>query len=135
MIRTVFVSTEPIAYSEGLDECGSEVFSFHPDGFWKLTGPGIYIAMKGSTEQGDFEVLYVGSAKNILARIAEDTHESLREALRQKGCRLMIISCKSEKHAREEESRCIFECQPTLNIRGKSNGEIARAIQEESEHA
>jgi excinuclease UvrABC nuclease subunit len=125
-----FVSAERIDHSHGTDEVfGLEHFSIHADGFWKLTGPGVYMAMRGSGES--LEVLYIGSAKNLLARISEPMHGSLREAFKFKDCRLLMTLCKSEKHARDVESMLISAYKPTLNIAGKSeNGQMARALRD-----
>src|SRR5260221_4281866 len=111
---TEYVSAERIDHPEGLNDYGLECFSMHADGFWKLTGPGVYLAMRGIGE--NLEVLYIGSAKNLLARISEPAHDSLREAFKFTDCRLLITLCKSEKHARDVESMLIAAYKPTLNI-------------------
>ncbi len=64
-MQTEFVSAERIAGSKGLAAFGYELFSLHSDGFRKLTGPGVYMAVNGSGET--FQIFYIGSAKNILA--------------------------------------------------------------------
>lgn len=126
---TEFLSAERVDHSHGIDELGLELFSLHAEGFWKLTGPGVYIAMSKSGD--NLEVLYIGSAKNLLARVSDPTHESLREAFKAKDCRLLMSICKSEKHARDVEAMLISAYQPTLNIAGKSpNSDMAKALRD-----
>lgn len=128
---TEFVSAERLDHSIGFDDRGLQWFSIHRDGFWKLTGPGVYVAMVGSGEA--LEILYIGSAKNVLARISDPSHSSLREAFMAENCRLLISICKSEKHARDAESMLIAAYNPKLNIVGKSpNSETAKALRAEN---
>lgn len=113
---TEFVSAEQVDVPEGFTENGLELFGMHFEGFRRLTGPGVYMASIGTGET--FELLYIGSAKNILARISEASHGSLRRAFEVKDCRLLIIACKSEKHARKVESDLILAYRPKFNIAG-----------------
>jgi excinuclease UvrABC nuclease subunit len=91
-------------------------FGFDLVAFQKLLGPGVYMV------SGVGGMLYIGSAKNILARIADETHLSFRQALTEaQGAWVSIILAKSEKHAREMEAYYISLHQPKYNKIGKGS--------------
>lgn len=97
-----------------LEDIGCEVFSFYPKGIRdlrKLLGPGVYILK--SPER----VLYVGMAKNILARISDNAHASFRSAIKEAHI-IQVILAKSVAHAQGLETELIQKMQPKYNVRG-----------------
>lgn len=115
-----YVSVERIDHPEEQEVGfpGLESYGMRAEGFWKLTGPGIYIAMRGGSPN-PVEVLYIGSSRNLLARISEPAHKSLREAFRNKDCWMILHTCRDEAQARHAEAILIEAYRPTLNIMGK----------------
>jgi hypothetical protein len=78
-----------------------------------LMGPGVYVLWKGK------EPLYIGSAKNVLARISTDRHQVVRQCLAEADW-IEIFVYRSEIDARDDEAKLIGLWQPTHNIQGKS---------------
>ena len=76
-----------------------------------LLGPGVYAIF------GRVGALYVGSAKNIIGRISEESHESFRKAVAE-GTSLDLVFAKSEAHARDLEAQYIRILSPKYNVRG-----------------
>lgn len=110
---------QEMASSIGIDTNGGEVFQFFTEDFHTLTGPGVYTAMRG-VKREEIEILYVGSAKNILARISDPAHSALRKAMAVGGeqLRIMFLICRSEAHARDVEAQLISQWQPKFNVAG-----------------
>ena len=95
-------------------DIGVSHFTFQPSGLKDLKllmGPGIYIL------RSHREFLYVGMAKNILARITDSTHIACKRAFKEAHC-LDIICASSEGYARGIETELIQKLQPKYNVRG-----------------
>jgi excinuclease UvrABC nuclease subunit len=121
---TIEVEPSPnVAY--GWSEDDRDCFMFHGDVLAKMLGPLVYIIRTPDADG----MLYIGSAKNGLARISDEAHVSLRQALAVPHSRLIVRICKSEMHARDLESQMIVYYQPKLNKIGKSlHSSMAKAI-------
>lgn len=96
-----------------LEIAGAGVFSFFPRRFRYLLGPGVYMAWKGK------QALYIGSAKNLLARMSEESHGSFKKALDEADWIEVIVGL-TEMQAREIELLLIAAHQPTYNVVGKN---------------
>lgn len=86
--------------------------------FKNMIGPGVYAAVIRHKDRCEW--LYIGSAQNIMRRISDDGHTSLRIAMSKSEAELVVFLCRSEMHARTMESDLIAQTMPTLNIIGKS---------------
>ena len=89
-----------------------EQYVIHPDGLRRMLSCGVYLLSK------DREHLYIGSAKNILARISDESHESFRQSLCEADW-ITFYMAKFELDARGKEAYEIALHQPRYNIRGK----------------
>lgn len=97
-----------------LEDIGCEMFTFYPRGIKdlrKLLGPGVYIL------KSPLRVLYVGMAKNVLARISDNAHASFRSAIKEAHI-IQVILAKSVAHAQGLETELIQKMQPKYNVRG-----------------
>ena|SRR6202790_864818 len=92
-----------------------EFFSFDVVSFRKLIGPGIYVVI------GRGQTLYVGMAKNVLARMTDPAHAGLEQAFKEPIEQIFIMLARSEAHARQMEADYIRLHQPKYNQRGKYN--------------
>ncbi len=99
-----------------------EQFVIHPDGLRRMLSCGVYSLSRGNNS------LYIGSARNVLARISDESHESFRQSLCEADW-VSFIMAKSEAAARDVEAFDIALREPKYNIRGKSKtSSIAKAI-------
>lgn len=96
---------------------------FHGDNLLKMFGPVVYVVRTPKWADGH---LYIGSSKHGMSRISDETHASLREALKVPNSRLIVVCCKSEMHARDLEAEWIMTYQPKLNKVGKTPPKMTR---------
>jgi hypothetical protein len=117
-------------YSEHfLEDIGSKMLSFNGlSDFKRLLGPGVYMLCNQK------ETLYVGMAKNVLVRIADESHSAVRSALKEAD-QLFVILASGEAHARGIETELIRSRQPKYNVRGKMSPEEVEYYRKQAEKA
>lgn len=97
-----------------LGDIGVPAFSFFPGGLRDLKllmGPGVYLLRSHA------EPLYVGMAKNVLARVTDEAHTACQQAFKE-AVFFDVICAHSEEHARGLETELIRKLQPKYNVRG-----------------
>ena len=100
-----------------MGDMGISIIS-QPD-FKRLIGPGVYVIWCRG------ERLYIGSSKNIIHRLTNPTHASVRKALEEADW-IELHFCTTESEAREREWRWIAMFKPKLNLTGKSDRQMER---------
>lgn len=104
---------ERFMYLQRFGNFPEEQYCIEPDILRRLLSSGTYVVSK------DKECLYVGSAKNVMARISDESHDSFRMALCQ-ATQVMVKMSPTEHDARHFEARMIAVRQPKYNKVGKS---------------
>lgn len=109
--KTTSVIRKPIAWAT--DEIEGQLIEFDVKWFKRLRKPGIYLI------NGASEMLYIGMARDLLARLCSREHEAVIKSLKEFVTQILIVPAKSEAHARDLETQYIRSLQPKYNIKGK----------------